>query len=139
MREIKFRAWDKQAKEMLTWLEHSDWIKDAIPHCHGDEWTERCIVEQYTGLKDKNGKEIYEGDKVEMEYKLNNEKSIGIVKMIDGCWSLDFTYLPEHKRPYDPYNKILRRQDYLKMFTMSHQKTALIVGNRHENPELLEE
>lgn len=64
MRELKFRAWDKVEKKMLF---------DADPfaiHVSGSNEpllaethrNEDCIFEQYTGLKDKNGKEIYEGD-----------------------------------------------------------------------------
>lgn len=60
MREIKFRAWDKKRSVMITeaivtpfYISDFDRIRlnpnDAIPM-------------QYTGLKDKNGKEIYEGD-----------------------------------------------------------------------------
>ena len=60
MREIKFRAWDKVLKEHLPNVQN---------HVNDKEWAfgfmlrnDRWIIEQYTGLKDKNGKEIYEGD-----------------------------------------------------------------------------
>ena len=52
MRTIKFRAWDKKDKIMLNLL-----LWDWRPHP-----PENIIPMQYTGLKDKNGKEIYEGD-----------------------------------------------------------------------------
>lgn len=57
MREIKFRAWDKESKTMIydtfpNGLSSSDILARWNP-----EW-----IMQYTGLKDKNGKEIYEGD-----------------------------------------------------------------------------
>ena len=60
MREIKFRAWDKKLSKMFKLencinFEISD-LYDPRPQ-HED-----LIVMQYTGLKDKNGKEIYEGD-----------------------------------------------------------------------------
>ena len=55
MREIKFRAWDKYNKMILTWKS----LKDSFFYDFEDEG---YFYMQYTGLKDKKGKEIYEGD-----------------------------------------------------------------------------
>lgn len=76
MREIKFKAWDKQLKQ---------WSKVATTHSIEDinlltdyEWY------QYTGLNDKNGEEIYEGDII----SLNVETHISEVKWSEkyGCF-----------------------------------------------------
>ena len=87
MREIKFRAWDKEKKTMLNWLSDMEAIKDAMPYDCGDEWTENCILMQYTGLKDKNGKEIYENDVVRYEHEDLDHPRDFIVMFKDGCFN----------------------------------------------------
>ena len=65
MREIKFRIWDKQNKEMLDLEDlHYEYGKMSIRTTMYNDYfdTEDMILMQYTGIKDKNGIEIYEND-----------------------------------------------------------------------------
>ena len=59
MREIKFRVWHKERKEMYIKDLWANFWEEEL----GFEWN--WEVMQFTGLKDKNGKEIYDGDTIQ--------------------------------------------------------------------------
>lgn len=83
MREIKFRAFDKE-KGML----HYDGIFNS------PNFFDNSNLMQYTGLKDKNGKEIYEGDVIKFKDKKGRgEKGTYEVIFKDGCYG----YLKNNK------------------------------------------
>ena len=70
MRELSFRIWDKKEKTMFLSpieIEHlGSWFDAHLSGAIAD--TGNKIVMQYTGLKDKNGKKIFEGDIVQYMY-----------------------------------------------------------------------
>jgi uncharacterized phage protein (TIGR01671 family) len=86
MREIKFRAWgfdsiSQEEPKMYDWWH----IKYAF-----DTWLddEKCITMQYTGLLDKNGKEIYEGDIVVYLEPQGGKREVSAVYFTEGCFSV---------------------------------------------------
>ena len=71
-REVKFRAWHKEWKTLsqviaIDWDKGQVQLEDEIGNC---DWVSLndVVLMQYTGLKDKNGVEIYEGDTIRDEF-----------------------------------------------------------------------
>lgn len=129
MRDIKFRVWDKDLKLMHICGED---IHDSISFSQNNKafyynlqngcgsLTENSsyVLMQYTGLKDKNGKEIYEGDIV---YILSEDENATII------WDKDST------------RYVIRFEGWCTDFDSYYGKDLEVIGNAYENPELLEE
>ena len=109
MRQIKFRAWNHVTKKYFTpselRCENGEFVYTTA--CDG-----KFALEQFTGLKDKNGEEIYEGDL--MTHPEFGEDDVLLVQIIDGCtyasgWDCVRTWLDQGE----------------------------VIGNIHENPEMI--
>lgn len=130
MREFKFRVWSEDRKMFVMDGMSIDHIqKDAaesleLPIIIA---TEKCIWQQYTGLKDKNGKEIYEGDVVLYPHKSGggfslNEEEVNWVQC-EVKWKAGGLAL------YWGYNDC--------NIVTFNNKDFIIIGNIFQNPELL--
>ena len=131
MRKIKFRAWSKQHKTMfdISYLRYNgDQTLREVGHALGStrnviHVANNYILMQWTGLKDKNGTEIYEGDIVRGKYGKN-----GIVKNYEIRWLIG------HFAAVDR-NNITGDEHYYPIGLLEGE----VIGNIYEHPHLLKE
>ena len=131
MREIRFRAWDGEQMSTFTLeIDTAGYLTTPpVPPKHFDSTKEGFKeIMQYTGLKDKNGKEIYEGDVVKWRSHPNKTVEASEVR-----WSSHLKWILvwfaddfEREKNY-PSAKDLG----------GHINSIEVIGNIYENPELL--
>jgi len=138
MREIKFRAWQKYHKRMLP-ITSIGWEDSQIKKVTvyqeatapllqtygiGEYRLEALEIMQYTGLRDKNGREIYEGDVVESWYDdvtrgIATVRTQGMIQSVRGGF-------------------VIHESDWISYPMIGLSRKTKVIGNIYENPELLE-
>lgn len=137
MREYKFRAWNKNTKKMYKigqiTLEKGSWnyepdnreyIGMSIPY------QPSFILMQYTGLKDKNGQEIYEGDILLAPEWFGKLKCVCIYQQENTVNPIQGFGLYSYDTYFQKYNTLVESDEW---------DEFEVKGNIYDNPELLEE
>ena len=134
MRKLKFRAWLKEEKKMVN-VETMDFTDKSIQYLEKNEFINAYLLRrmifddielmQYTGLKDKNGKEIYEEDIIKYKFPYDTRlKHISPVKFLETEASFGIK---------DRYG------NEIPLYTISANNYFEVIGNIYENKNLLEE
>lgn len=115
-REIKFRAWDVAAKLWRNFL----YVDVVTGNVSGNDKTE-YIITQFTGLKDKNNKDIYEGDILKIRFKVDEhgdmEEIIDVVSFDNGAFCTN--------------------EDWFCNWLFAPSITFEVIGNIFENKDLV--
>ena len=125
MREIKFRAWNEVEEKMYSWY---DFLNTNMKNTFIAPESTAMILMQYTGLKDKNGKEIYEGDIVKYNefWEGDCHYNSGVGQIL---WDDEET----------GFYLTAKDTSFINLFNLTKLLDAEVIGNIYENSELLED
>lgn len=144
MREIKFRAWLKEKKVMAEFISHLKHAPDCgvfeitVPFDESGLQTFRKLhsidqfdLMQFTGLTDKNGKEIYEGDVIEFWSYTSEDGTRIDPERYAVTWMGAFSY------PAFDLDVCDRESNMLSELVASGEWVWEVIGNIYDNPNLL--
>lgn len=137
MREIKFRA---VRLDTVEWIYGDLHLHSPFPHIHSTRGDKAKIdtntIGQFTGLRDKNGKEVYEGDILRGdEYPFNSDGVDNYFAEIVWADNVCGFYRITRKKP----NSTVRGISHGNFSELDDEdiKSFEVIGNIHDNPELL--
>ena len=118
-REVKFRAWHKNRKTFLDFdwaVDKSGRVFSILDKCVYDEFTDDIELMRYTGMDDVNDKPIYEGDIVKAYRTCKSD----LITFANGSFGI----APDYWHSFESFTNFYGKCE--------------VIGNKFQNPELLE-
>lgn len=137
MREIKFRVWDKGFMDEDVLVDSRGAFGDPekhynTPNIEIEPYSENAVIMQYTGLKDKNDKEVYEADVIEYQgYPTNPDyRERRLVKWVKGGFIIKHIWSND-KMPHES-------EYMMQLWYATIPERYVVIGNIYQTPELLQ-
>ena len=155
MREIKFRAWEEKGKDMI-YSHRGNFVMELDGECSFVEWGHNyfkpmpdLILMQFTGLKDKNEKEIYEGDilkitRVNWYCPGHPENNTDVIDQVEIYWDEEKNGMFSRTFDFERLKRNPNQRPYCSSGSLgsgwnderADENIWEVIGNIYENPEL---